>query len=203
MSLGGLTVPGFNIIQGDDRDCDGIGTPSNKNEFRRKHRWLFKLIDGGKGVPANTLVFLQKATRPSFKFEEPVVHHNQEVAYFAGKQEWEPIKLVWYDSQQAPDVSSDIWTWLQGVNEIDKVCVHLPGSKGIGAAPGYKGTAVLSSVSGCGECDETWTMYGCWPQQIDWSELDYTSTEIQVVSVTMRYDRAIRTPGDQKGPTGL
>jgi len=36
------------------------------------------------------------------------MHHNQEVAKFAGKQEWDPVNLVWYDVEQNPDVSKGI-----------------------------------------------------------------------------------------------
>lgn len=186
-------MPGFQIIGGEVTNCGGIGNPSNTVEYRRKHRWVFQLIGGGAGIPDGDLIYLHKAERPKFKFEEPVVHHNQEQVYLAGKQEWEPLKMSFYDVNGGPDISEDVWKWLNGVNNIATVCVAPPGSTGSqSGSPGYKGTSLLSSVDGCGYCDETWQLYGCWPQSIDFSDLDYGNTEVQEVSVIMRYDRAIR-----------
>jgi hypothetical protein len=117
--------------------------------------------------------------------------HNQEDSYFAGRQKWDPCKLSWYDVQQSPDCSKAIWNWLNMVNEIDKVCVHAPGASG-GTQPGYKGVGELSMIDGCGVANERWRMYGIWPQQVNWKELDYSNTEIALIEVTARFDRAVR-----------
>jgi hypothetical protein len=176
-------VPGFNI--------GGLGGgftsgPSNTIETRRKHRWIFEYI--GKGAGSFTeaeLLILQSASRPNIKFEEPEMHHNQEVARFAGKQDWEPVNLVWYDAEQNPDVSRSIYQWIETIVNMSTIVVAAPVN--------YKRTASLALLNGAGQPSERWMMYGTWPAQSNWQELNYTSSEILTIEVTMRYDRAIRT----------
>ena len=83
-------MPGFNINPFGG-GYSGVG-PSNTVEVRRKHRWVFETLGRGTGQFSQAeLLILQSASRPSFKFEEPEMHHNQEVARFAGKQDWDPV----------------------------------------------------------------------------------------------------------------
>jgi hypothetical protein len=175
-------MPGFNIGGGRDGN-----EPSNVAETRRKHRWLFEVVGP---IQREALLFLQKASRPNFKYEEAIMHHDQEQAYFAGKQSWEPITLSWYDAEQNPDVSKQLHNWIVTVT-----------TGGLGAGGGavtvavpsaYKKEAKLSMTNGAGAPTETWTLKGVWPQQTNWGDLDYTNTEIQLVEVTMRFDRAIK-----------
>ncbi len=159
--------------------------PSNTVETRRKHRWVFESLGRGTGAFSQAeLLVLQSASRPNLKFEEPEMHHNQEVAYFAGKQTWEPVTMTWYDQQQDPDVSKGIYQWIETVVNMQSIKVAHPSL--------YKRTASLLMIDGAGQTSESWTMLGTWPQNSNWQELDYTSTEIMTMEVTMRYDRAVR-----------
>lgn len=172
-------MPGF-VING----TGGPG-PNHMVETRRKHRWVFETLGTGAGTLGSPmLLLLREATRPHPTVEEPVMHHNQEQAYFAGKHSWESSKLVWYDGEQSPDVSGEIWNWLNGVINISAVTVGVPGS--------YKKEATLQMLRGDGSPSETWRLFGCWPQEINWNTLDYTDTEIQTIEVTLRFDRAVR-----------
>lgn len=159
--------------------------PSNTIETRRKHRWVFESIGRGVGSFSQAeLLVLQSAQRPTFKFEEPEMHHNQEVARFAGKQDWEPVTMTWYDAQQDPDVSRGIYHWIETVVNMQSIAVAHPRL--------YKRTASLLMLDGTGQPTESWTMLGTWPSTCNWQELDYTSTDIQTIEATMRYDRAVR-----------
>lgn len=178
-------MPGFNIGNG-----GGANEPRNVAETRRKHRWTFEVIAQGV-ISREAILFLQKATRPSFKYEEAIMHHDQEQAHFAGKQSWEPCQMAWYDAEQSPDVSDQIAKWLQtvttgGLGEGGgQVSVAVPSD--------YKKEANLTMTNGAGQPTERWAMKGVWPMTVNWGDLDYTNTEIQLIEVTMRFDRAIRT----------
>ncbi len=176
-------MPGFNIAPyGGGYSAQG---PSNTLETRRKHRWVFEVIGRGTGVFSQSeLLVLQSASRPSFKFEEPEMHHNQEVSRFAGKQDWEPVTLVWYDVQQDPDVSRGLYNWIETVVNMFSIKVAHPRL--------YKRTASLLMLDGAGQTSERWTMLGTWPSACNWQELDHTSTDLMTIEATMRYDRAIR-----------
>lgn len=182
-------MPGFNI--------GGFGGDftSNLAEPRRTHRWMFTVIGKGAGRQFSraALLVLKSATRPKFKFTEAEMHHDQEQVYFAGKQSWEPIELTWYDIEQNPDISREVYTWLGGVVDLPNVRVAHPSS--------YKATAQLQMTNGIGNPSELWTLYGTWPMDVDWKGLDYTQSEIQTCSVKMRFDRALRDCNVQ-APTG-
>jgi hypothetical protein len=175
-------MPGFNIGGG------GSGNePSNVTETRRKHRWVFQTVSS---LSRESLLFLKSASRPSFKYDDPIMHHDQEEVFFAGKQHWEPITLTWYDAEQNPNVSNEIHKWIQTVT-----------TSGLGSGGGqiqvatpreYKKEATLTSTTGTGSDNEKWALKGVWPQQVDFQDLDYTNTEIQLVTATMRFDRAVR-----------
>ena len=113
------------------------------------------------------------------------MHHNQEVAYFAGKQEWESCKLVWYDSEQQPDTSAGIYNWIETIVNMQII--------GVSAPTNYKRTAELDMLDGGGGITETWTMYGTWPEACNWMELNYTTSDLLTLEATMRYDRAVRS----------
>ena len=178
-------MPGFNI--------QGVGNgPNATAEIRRVHRWVFEAITTGSSpVPQNVMLFLKSAGRPTHNLEEAIMHHNQEQVYYAGKTTWEPITFSYYDAQQDPNVSQAMWTWMNN-------CVQYTGGNAPNVAPpaNYKsGIAKLNMVDGSGAADESWEIYNGWPQNINWnaSALDYTSSELMLIEVKFRYDRAIRT----------
>ncbi len=176
-------MPGFNIAPlGGGYSAAG---PSNVLEPRRKHRWVFETIGRGTGsFSQSELLILQSASRPTFKFEPVEMHHNQEVARFAGKQDWEPCTLTWYDIEQSPDVSRGVYMWIETVVNMHSIKVAHPSL--------YKRTASLLLLDGAGQSSEHWTLYGTWPETCNWQELDYTSNDILTLEVSMRFDRGVR-----------
>lgn len=183
-------MPGF-VINGTGGETVATG-PNANVEVRRTHRWVFQTL--GK-ANRDILLYLKSASRPSFAFEEPSMHHNQEQIYFAGKHTWEPITLTWYDVEQNPDVSQAVYEWLTTIIDIERMCVGRAGNAGGG--DGYKSAnATLAMVDGCGKITEEWTLYNGWPKSTNWGSLDYTSTELQTIEVVYRFDRAVKTKGN-------
>lgn len=182
-----INMPGFNVgsLGGGYNEYG----PSNTVETRRRHRWVFESIGRGTGMFSETeLLLLQSASRPQFSFEEPEMHHNQEVSRFAGKQDWESITLTWYDAEQDPDISRGIYHWIETV--VNMVSIHVAHPRF------YKRTASLAMLDGTGQHNEVWSLYGTWPTSFNGGELDYTSTEIMTVEAVMRFDRAVRADFD-------
>ena len=167
-------MPGFNV-------CGQGNGPMANLETRRKHRWIFETLGD---VGQSALLVLQSASRPNFKFQEPEMHHDQEVARFAGKQDWEPISMKWYDVEQAPDISATMYQWLATVVDLPSATVNAPSR--------YKKMATLCMIGAAGNITERWTICNCWPKEVNWGDLDYTSTDICTIEAQMRYDRATR-----------
>lgn len=169
-------MPGFNI-------CNSGDGPSATIETRRKHRWVFAALGKGSSKAFNReiLLLLLAAQRPKVKFEEPEMHHNQEVARFAGKQDWEPITLNWYDAEQ-PDSSAAIYDWFKSVVDFSTANVNPPSQ--------YKSQGNLHMIDGAAAVTENWQICNCWPKEGNWGDLDYSDTEIATIEVVMRFDRA-------------
>lgn len=180
-------MPGFNIQPfGGGYSDQG---PSNTVEIRRKYRWVFETLGRGQGQFSQAeLLLLQSASRPSFKFEEPEMHHNQEVARFAGKQDWEPMTMVWYDAEQDPDISKGLYAWIETVSNMHSLAVAHPRF--------YKKTGSLCVLDGSGQTNERWSLMGTWPSACNFQELDYTSTDLLTCEATLRFDRAVRSNAD-------
>lgn len=170
-------MPGFMIN-------NGGGGPPHTAETKRNHRWYWQTMDKA-NFGREVFIYLQKCQRPKFVNEEPVMHHNQEQAYFVGKQSWEPITMTFYDAEQPVDISSRLWDWLNVANKIPQANVAAPEA--------YKSQATLEMLDGVGVAIETWTIYGAWPKEVSYSDNDYTNTDISTVEVIVRYDRAVKT----------
>jgi hypothetical protein len=170
-------MPGFNI------GGFGEGQTTHKIETRRAHRWKFVAL-GGDVFDQPAMLLLKSASRPSFTLEEPVMHHNEEQVYFAGKRSWETIDLSWYDAENDPDMSETILQWVLQVVDLEQANTKLPTD--------YKTEGNLDMLDGEGTTTETWRLFGCWPKDVKWNELDYETTDIMQITVTMRYDRALR-----------
>ena len=159
-------------------------------EFRRKHRWRVADLSSGP-VTGQDFLYLKTASRPSFTLEEAIVHHDQEQAYFAGKQSWEPLVLTFYDAvggQGVNDISKLMYEWTLVVANIPTAEVNAPSA--------YKKTLLLQSTAADGSPDESWQLFGAWPSKSNWSDLSYETNGIQVVEMTVRFDRAERKQGD-------
>lgn len=175
-------MPGFRILGGEQG-------PVSLAEVRRTHRWVFEAI--GHLKERQVLLVLKSASRPTFQFEEPAMHHNQEQIYFAGKHTWEAMSLSWYDVEQAPDVSDNIYNWLKHCINLEDMWVAPPSA--------YKDQeAILRMTDGRGQATEEWTMHHGWPQSVNWNALDYSSTELQLIEVKYRYDRATKKFGSEQ-----
>lgn len=188
-------MPGFNI--NNQGGQFGANSPSNIMETRRNYRWYFESIGRGAGAgwTAKELLVLQKAKRPTFKYSELDMHHQQEKVYYAGKQEWEACTLTWYDVEQDPNISQGLYIWLETVCRLDTIGVNHPKN--------YKRSASLRMVDGTGATNEEWMMYGTWPTNFNWQELDYSQDAILTCDATMRYDRAVRTCLNPQVPGAL
>lgn len=172
-------MPGFAIV-GTENPAQN---PASLNEVRRTHRWQFETL--GKLTKAQVILVLKTATRPSFTFEEPSMHHNQEQVYFAGKHTWEPISLSWYDVEQPINCSQEMWVWLKSIIDLGAMTVEPPSL--------YKNAlASLVMQDGKGVANERWNLFNGWPQLLNWNSLDYSSTDLQLIEAKYRFDRAFK-----------
>ena len=175
-------MPGF-ALAGDSQGK----LPNAQAEPRFKHRWVFEVADG---PDTDIFLYLREASRPKVNQDAVEMWHNQAPAYFSGRSQWNPISITFYDIEQNPDVSDAVWNWHQMVVEHSS-----SDSATAKRVKNYKKKGKLDSLGADGTSNETWELYNCWPQDIDFSNLSYTTSEVQVITVSLKYDAAIRLKG--------
>lgn len=147
---------------------------------KRKFRWTFEVRRGrGRGnVPAS---FVKMASRPNISIEETEINFLNGKTYIPGKGTWETITVTYYDI--GGDDNIPLWNWLADVYDFVNPLDNYQNT----SRQCYSGIGVCSLYDGCGHPMERWTLGDCWPQAVNFGELDYASSEEATIEVTVRY----------------
>ena len=155
---------------------------------KRKNRWLFQ-IEGISGV-ANALPPL-KSSRPHLEFREQQISHLVQQIYYPIMADWKPIQLTLYDTKIS---ANPVFDWVKRV--YDPKPDGLYGEwrpvylDGVQDGFQFKRTGLLCLYDGCGNVVEQWTFENCYPQSVNFGDLDMADCAIMVMDITLRYDRA-------------
>ena len=163
----------------------GLNNPNTC--FKQKHRWLFTIA----GISADGVNSLPPArgARPSLSFKEIEAQHVNETVYFPSKPDWKPINLTLYDIKREGQESHVVFDWLRKMYDV-QAGTFARGSVGAAGAAFKVPFATLNLYDGCGNTLEKWTFENVWPQNIEFGELDMTSSDVVTCDLTLRYDRA-------------
>jgi hypothetical protein len=130
-------------------------------------------------------------TRPSVTFPEIEIPIYNSRLYLAGKHEWEAVTCNLRDDATG-EVAKLVGEQLQ--KQLDFV-------EQASAAAGidYKFLTrceILDGGNGAVEpvVLETWELYGCFLQNVNYNELNYANSEPVTISMTIRFDNAVQTP---------
>lgn len=165
------------------------GTRTGQFQPKIKHRFRVRVINFG--PIAGGLELTQQVVnvnRPNVQFEEGTMHSYNSVMYYAGKATWQTISL---------EVRDDI------TNSVARLIGHqlqkqMNFFEQTSAAAGinYKFTTIIEIMDGGNEAVfEQWTLEGCFLQQVDYQQLDYSSSDAVTVQMTIRYDNATLADG--------
>ena len=153
-----------------------FGLLANAYEPKRKFRWILA-IDG---IDAYTL---KTAARPSLTFDETVIDWINAKRYLAGKQTWNSIQVTTHDPI-APSAAQKVMNWVRLVYE--------PLTGRMGYATYYKKDVTLKLLDPQGTVVEWWDIKGAWPQDVNFGELDMSTSDPVEISFTLRFDNAIQ-----------
>ena len=148
---------------------------ANNFEPKRKFRWILQ-IDG---VDAYTL---KTAARPSLTFDETLIDYINAKRYLAGKQTWNPIAITTHDPI-SPSGAQKVMDWVR----LD----YEPLTGRMGYATFYKKNISLKLLDPQGTVVELWDIIGAWPQDVNFGDLDYATSDNVEISFTLRYDNAV------------
>jgi len=168
----------------------GIGDPLVV--FKRKFRWTLEIF--GQNCPFHIPPwFVTVAARPNISFDETEINFLNDKTWIPGKATWESITVTMLDvgGAGASNDGVQIYKWLLSVFDF-RSPTHKFMSSNIA---GYAGTAILTMWDGCGTEMETWTFDDAWPQAVNFGDLDYSSSDIANIELTMRYSKVSFRPG--------
>lgn len=164
----------------------GLGVLGSRDiVFKRKYRYTFYVsqICGGRDIPEN---FVKLASRPNISIEETEINFLNGKFWIPGKATWETITVTYYDvGGQNVNSIQPLYSWLASVYEFNNPVTLQQGSK----TGDYSANATITMYDGCGNPMEKWELLDCWPQAINFGELDYASSEESTIELTLRYSQ--------------
>ena len=130
-------------------------------------------------------------TRPSVSFDEMEVPVYNSKIYLIGKHTWENVTVNLRD-----DVNGGV-TKLVG-EQVQKQFDFMEQSSASSGID-YKFITRFEILDGGNGANapsvlETWELYGCFLQNVNYGDLNYATAEPATVSMNIRFDNAVQTP---------
>lgn len=188
-SLTKFTVP----IDGDQSaSSQGLLMPKLKYRFRASFE------NFGISTPRTEMTKqVMNITRPAVTFEEQQIDIYNSKVYLVGKHTWDPVTITMRD-----DVNGGV-TKLCG-EQIQKQFDFMEQSSASSGID-YKFVTRFELLDGGNGANtptvlETWELYGCFVQNINYGDLDYASQDPATITLQIRFDNAVQSPlGDGIG----
>jgi hypothetical protein len=159
----------------------GIVMPKLKYRFRVSFLTPFAGSTDSKTMTQN----IQSVTRPSLTYDEVEIHSYNSKVYVQGKHTWNTIDVAIRD-----DIANNI-TKLVGQQVTRQVNHHQQTTTA--AASDFKFPMMLEVLDGSEKmaATEQWELEGCFITNVTYGDNDYSATDQQLVTLTIRYDNAI------------
>jgi hypothetical protein len=121
------------------------------------------------------------AARPNLEIEETEINFLNAKTWIPGKASWQTMSVTYLDVATAD--AAPLYTWLASVYNFTNPITLSQGSR----RSDYTATAILRMFDGCGQLIDTWIMKDVWPTGIDFGDVDYASSDICEIALTLRY----------------
>lgn len=163
-------------------------TKSSTLEPLKKNRWFlqFTSIPGQTQTESDMLAFCcHTGNRPTIDISEEKSDRLNEQFYIAGKPTWSGLDFGFYDYIQGPKSATNIlYEWSKKV--------YNPITGQMGFKTDYTTSAVIAMLDPMGGIVQVWNLFYCWPQKISWDNMDAGDTALSNVTLTLKYDYAIK-----------
>jgi len=179
----------FNMTVASDNAGGNQGLLMPKLQFRFRVSFLNFGVDTVNGLQLTKQVI--DCSRPNVTFPDIVLPVYNSTLYLAGKYSWSPMTVNVRDDASGT-VSKAVGQQLQ--KQLDFV-------EQASAATGqdYKFQTNIEILDGGNGAVapvvlETWELYGCFLQTANYNNLNYSTSEVVTIGLTIRYDNAIQSP---------
>lgn len=176
----------------------GVG---NQGLLMPKLKYRFRVTLENFGITKPTTELTKQvvsAARPQVQFENQVLHvYNSQINY-AGKHSWQPMSLTVRDDAQG-NTTRLVGEQLQKQFDFFEQASAASGQdyKFLARIEMLDGANGAFAESGSPNVLETWEVYGCYLQSVNYNELAYAESTAMEIALTIQYDNAL-----QIGPTG-
>ncbi len=152
-----------------------------------KYRFRVRTVDFGPvGNQINLTQQVMNVTKPQITHETVTIDVYNSKAYVAGKHEWQPITMVVRD-----DITNAV-SALVGYQQQKQMNHFEQTSPAAGV--NYKFQMFVEVMDGGNtEVQEQWVLEGCWLTDVNYENLDYSASEVQQITMSVRYDNATLT----------
>jgi hypothetical protein len=182
-TLSKLTVP-----------LDSNASASNQGLLMPKLQYRFRvsLENFGVSSPSTELTKqVMDVTRPNVSFDQMTVDIYNSRVYLAGKHTWEPITI-----NLREDVSNNVQKMVG--EQLQKQFDFFEQSSAASGAD-YKFVTRIEILDGGNGANaatvlETFELYGCYLESTNYNTLNYATSEVVTIGLTVRYDNAIQSP---------
>jgi hypothetical protein len=182
-TLSKLTVP-----------LDSNASASNQGLLMPKLQYRFRvsLENFGVSSPSTELTKqVMDVSRPNVSFEQMTVDIYNSKVFLAGKHTWEPITM-----NLREDVSNNVQKMVG--EQLQKQFDFFEQSSAASGAD-YKFVTRIEILDGGNGANaatvlETFELYGCYLESTNYNTLNYATSEVVTVALTIRYDNAIQSP---------
>lgn len=179
----------FNMTVASDNAGGNQGLLMPKLQFRFRVTFLNFGVDTVNGLQLTKQVI--ECSRPQVTFPDIVLPVYNSTLYLAGKYSWSPMTVNVRDDASGT-VSKAVGQQLQ--KQLDFV-------EQASAATGqdYKFQTNIEILDGGNGAVapvvlETWELYGCFLQTANYNNLNYGTSEVVTIGLTLRFDNAIQSP---------
>ena len=179
----------FNMTVASDNAGGNQGLLMPKLQFRFRVTFLNFGVDTTNGLQLTKQVI--DCSRPQVTFPDIVLPVYNSTLYLAGKYSWSPMTVNVRDDASGT-VSKAVGQQLQ--KQLDFV-------EQASAATGqdYKFQTNIEILDGGNGAVapvvlETWELYGCFLQTANYNNLNYGTSDVVTIGLTLRFDNAIQSP---------
>jgi len=163
------------------------GSPGQLLMPKIKHRFRVEVTNFGS--PQRTTDFTRQvatAGRPQLQHNNTPLHSYNNIAYYANKPEWQPIEISLRD-----DINNGVSALVS--SQLQKQMNHFTQSAAR-AHYDYKFLLRMQTLDGSMEYPrnviEEWVLEGCFIDQVQYDQMDYSSSDPVMITLTIRYDNA-------------
>jgi hypothetical protein len=179
----------FNMTVASDNAGGNQGLLMPKLQFRFRVNFLNFGVGSTAGLALTKQVI--DCSRPQVQFDEITIPVYNSTLYLAGKHKWQTLSVNIRDDASG-SVSKAVGQQLQKQLDFVEQASAATGQDykfqtNIQILDGGNGTAAPIVL-------ETWELYGCYVGTANYNTLNYGTSEVVTIALTLRYDNAIQAP---------